>query len=91
MPYDSRDNNAPRPRYRRPGYHTKSIQLDLSDGLLDPLHAIAQERGTNIFKLIREILYYGIRDYNADKRLKTDDADERKGYADFENEGEWQP
>lgn len=75
MPFDNRDNrNAP-----RQCFHTKSINLDLSDGLLDPLHAIAQERGINIFKLIREFLYYGIKDYYADKRLATEDSDERRG------------
>lgn len=81
MPYDSRDTRAQRDNRNapRPCFHTKSINLDLSDGLLDPLHAIAQERGINIFKLIREMLYYGIKDYYADKRLATEDADERRG------------
>lgn len=80
MPYDSRDTRVPRDNRNAPRkcFHTKSINLDLSDGLLDPLHAIAQERGINIFKLIREFLYYGIKDYYADKRLATDDADERR-------------
>ena len=80
MPYDSRDTRAPRDNRQRPAprYHTKVINLDLSDGLLDPLYAIAQERGVNIFKLIREMLYYGIKDYYADKRLATEDSDERR-------------